>query len=416
MSTWLALSLAADVVLATSTASAAPISFDEAIGLSVERPDVRGAERAVSEKKSLTQAIPSMTQNPQLYLQPGYRIMAPENHGIEVQGNVMQSWNLAGLSSARKKAARAEQAELSAEARALALSSKLGVARAWIDLWAAERTLVVTRDEAALAADFVKLVEKSVAASAATKADSADARAYQAEARLAVIGAEGATFERGLELSQALSRGGTPLVTTGGLPAPTLPESSTWASLQKRVSTLPDVRQKELAARAERARAVEERAAKGTQLSLGIALQHDQPGGFVAFGAVGLQVPLFDRGERERSVTVARAARLEGERDKAVMDATAQLAMAMHEVEHTEEVVHAIETELLPALDEGLSTRVRIFEAGEATILEVLQARRTRASARSRLERARADHAWASVKVWLLFAAMDEGKNAEGSR
>ncbi len=413
MSTWLLFSLVADIALASTTAIPSSISFDEALGLSKAAPELRGAERAVEEQRNLVGAIPSMTQNPQFYVQPGFRLKPVENQGIELQGNVMQSWNLAGLSSARRKAAHAETDALTAEARALALSTKLGIARAWIDLWAAEKTLVVAQEEAALAADFVKMVDKALAASAATKADTADARAYQAEARIAVIGAEGAVFERSLELGRELSRTATMLAARGDLPAPSLPEQNTWKALQKRAMSLPLAQQKTLAARAERARVVEEHAAKGAQLSLGIALQRDQPSGFVAFGAVGLTLPMFDEGQRERSVTVARAARLEGERDKAAVDAAADLALAMHEVQHTDEVVVALSTELLPALEQGLASRLHIFEAGEATILEVLNARRSRAAAKSRLSRARADHAWASVKIWLLCAAIEEGKTVE---
>jgi outer membrane protein TolC len=59
---------------------------------------------------------------------------------------------------------------------------------------------------------------------------------------------------------------------------------------------------------------------------------------------------------------------------------------------------------------------MRIFEAGEATILEVITARRNVANARGRLERARAQNAWARVKVWLWLSAIQGEKKQEKAR
>lgn len=409
MTTWLALTLAANLATAVSTPSK-KISFDEAIGLSVQAPDVQGAERAVAEKHDMRGRISTMTSNPQLYLQPGFRVAPIPNQGVEVQASVMQSWNLAGLSSARTTTARLEEETLSARARALALTQRLEAARAWIDLWSAERVLEITSQEAALAGDFVRLVEKAAAASASTKADVSEARAYHAEARLSVIAAEGEVLERGLLLARALAAGTEAMSSSGNLPtAPAPAETNRKAAIQ-RVTNLPTVQSKALEAEVERARSAEEKAARGTSLSLGVYLQRDSPGGFVGYGAVGLTFPLFDRGERERSVTVARAAQLEGEAKRETANAAIDLALGFHEIDHTQEVVDTLTTAMLPALEESLASRLRIFEAGEATILEVITTRRNLVNARGRLERARAQNAWARVKVWLWLSMLDAKK------
>lgn len=409
MTTWLALTLAANLATAVSTPSK-KISFDEAIGLSVQAPDVQGAERAVAEKHDMRGRISTMTSNPQLYLQPGFRVAPIPNQGVEVQASVMQSWNLAGLSSARTTTARLEEETLSARARALALTQRLEAARAWIDLWSAERVLEITSQEAALAGDFVRLVEKAAAASASTKADVSEARAYHAEARLSVIAAEGEVLERGLLLARALAAGAEAMSSSGSLPtAPAPAETNRKAAIQ-RVTNLPTVQSKALEAEVERARSAEEKAARGTSLSLGVYLQRDSPGGFVGYGAVGLTFPLFDRGERERSVTVARAAQLEGEAKRETANAAIDLALGFHEIDHTQEVVDTLTTAMLPALEESLASRLRIFEAGEATILEVITTRRNLVNARGRLERARAQNAWARVKVWLWLSMLDAKK------
>lgn len=409
MSSWLALTIAANIALAAPAAQK-KLTFDEAIGLSVETPDVRGAERAVAAKHDLRGRMSTMTSNPQLYVQPGFRMLPAENKGVELQASVTQSWNLAGLSRARTTAARLEEAELSVQARARALEQRLEAARAWIDLWCAERVFDVVTREAALAAEFARLVEKAATASAATKADVAEARAYHAEARLGVVGAEGEVFERGLLLSRVLAAGADPLGSIGELPQAPVPAGTNRREALQRVSALPAVQLKALEADVQRARSAEEKAARGTSISLGVYVQRDSPGGMVGFGTVGLNLPMFDRGERERSVTMARATQLDGEMKREQANAVADLALGLHEVDHTQDVVDTLSSAILPPLEEALAHRMRLFEAGEATMLEVITARRNVANARGRLERARAQNAWARVKVWLWLSAIQANK------
>lgn len=409
MISWLALTIAANITIAAPAAQK-KLTFDEAIGLSAETPDVRGAERAVAAKHDMRGRMSTMTSNPQLYFQPGFRVLPAENKGVEVQASVMQSWNLAGLSRARTTAARMEEAELSVQARALALEQRIEAARAWMDLWCAERVFDVASREAALAGEFARLVEKAAAASAATKADVAEARAYHAEARLGVVGAEGEVFERGLLLSRVLAAGADPLGSIGDLPQAPVPVGANRREALQRVSALPAVQLKALEADVQRARSAEEKAARGTSISVGVYVQRDSPGGIVGYGAIGLSLPMFDRGERERSVTIARATQLDGEMKREQANAMADLAMGLHEVDHTQDVIDTLSSALLPPLEEALSHRLRLFEAGEATMLEVITARRNVANARGRLERSRAQNAWARVKVWLWLSALDANK------
>jgi outer membrane protein, heavy metal efflux system len=141
-----------------------------------------------------------------------------------------------------------------------------------------------------------------------------------------------------------------------------------------------------------------------------VYVQRDSPVGIVGYGALGLSLPMFDRGERERSVTIARATQLDGEMKREQANAVADLAMGLHEVDHTQDVVDTLSSAMLPPLEDALSHRMRLFEAGEATMLEVITARRNVANARGRLERARAQNAWARVKVWLWLSAIHANK------
>jgi len=107
------------------------------------------------------------------------------------------------------------------------------------------------------------------------------------------------------------------------------------------------------------------------------------------------------------SVQAAAAARARGEAEEAAALAATELARALHEVEHTGEILEATEKELLPAAEASARLREASMRAGETTVLEVLVARRGWAAARAKLTRARAAHAWASVKLWLLLADLD---------
>lgn len=395
------------VVAAVSSPAASGVTFDDALGLAQKAPVVTSGERAAERAIQASVGLPSMSSNPQVTLQPGGRIAPATDVGPEFMVSVSQSWNLAGLGEARRTTLKTEGEALRAEARAAALAQRLGAAKVWLDLWAAQKLKALASDEADVARDLAKLAEKALAAEAATKADAAEARAYHAEAKLMVIDAEGEVFELGLQLArETASPKAEPIAASGEPPEPSLPEPGTWATAITQVERLPAVQAKALAQRAEKARAAEEGAARGTQISVGAVVQKDGPKNYAAFGAVGITIPLFDRGQRERASIEAREEKLGGEKASAVLDARTELAAAFHHVRHTGEIVAAVKDELLPPLVEAAAAREAIFRAGDGTMIDVLGARRRVIAAKARLVRARAANAWAKVKVWLLLAEL----------
>lgn len=402
MTAWLPLALA----LAVPSGPAA-LTFDEAIGLAGEAPDVRGALRAVEVKRASRRRTSPIVANPQLYLQPGYRVLARDIRGFEIQGAISQSWNLSGLSRARRASMADEEELWQAEARLVALGRSLAAARAWIDLWAAQQLLLEARAEAGIAATFTATVERAQALSAATMADVADARAYRSDADLLVLAVEGEVFHLGLLLARETGRlTGEPLAAAGDLPAPEIPPADAAAALD-RAERLPEVATRAIAGKVAQAHAVEIRAAHGVGLMTGIYVQRDQPGGLVPYAMLGVTLPAFNRGERERGEALAAAERLAGEAEQARVAARVDVAMAIHEVEHTRKILAELEERLVPSLGESVSARERLFSAGHATVVEVLLARRQAIQARARRHRVAADHAWARVKLWLLLATIE---------
>lgn len=383
------------------------LSFDQAVGQAASAPAVLAARKAAVASRDLADQISSLTHNPQLALQPGLRLRPDDAREPELLAEIVMPWNLSGHGRARRQSAALEGAALQAAERAALLDRRLGVARAWIDLWAGERTLEELRSGTQLAAELERLVERAAALEAATRADVAEARAFHSEARLDLLAAEGALFEAGLALARQLGLARpAPVGTVGELPAPTLPNERAIVASGERLDRLPSARLARLRARAASARTVEEGAARGTTLSLGAGIQRDAPGGLVLSAIARVSPSLFDRGERERSVAAAGAAALEGEAEASLREARAELIVSQHESHHTAAQVAELQDRLVPAARQAAELRRRIYQEGDATLVEVLRAQRAALSASSRLLRARADRAWADVKLWLLLSEL----------
>ena len=262
-----------------------------------------------------------------------------------------------------------------------------------------------------LARDFSAKMARAAEAAAYTRAEAADAATYAAEAHVLAIAAEGEVVERGYQLAVAMGQEAEkPLVAAGPLPAPPSPRRADWPSVLEAAGKLPAVAARKLAADADRAREAEFRSAKGWGLGTGVKGTRDYLGTWGAQAVLEVSFPLFDRGEREAAPVAAAAARAEGEFQEARAVAATELARSLHEVEHTGEVLAAVEKELVPAAQlerpgpRGLDARRgdhRPRGPGGPPGLG-------RGAAEAH-PRAVAAHAWARVKVWMLLADMTPG-------
>lgn len=390
------------------------ITFDGALALTTDGPRLVGSNRASSAKRAVDAQLSSALGNPQLAVQPGYRLAPSAARAQEWIIGLIQPWSLAGYGAARRAAANMEEQVLDARTRLLAVEQRLAAARAWIDLGEAQSLLATAKQQEVTAGELAELVARAAELGAATKADLADARALQSEARLVGLAAEGEVHDRGLMLARELGLATLhPLTASGPLPqppgvaelaaSPKSPGSNggtapVWVDV---VTRLPAVRLAALQVRATKARAVEERALRSTSLLLGAGVQRDAPGGLVLSGIARLTLPVLERGERERATLRAQEELLRAERAAAAATAPVAIGMVLHEVAHTGEVATELANALVPASREAATLRRTICLGGEATIVELLLA----LSAASRLERARAAHAGAKVQAWLLVTS-----------
>jgi cobalt-zinc-cadmium efflux system outer membrane protein len=384
-----------------------PVSFAEALGLSGRTTWVQAAGEAAQTRKRIDDGRTGWA-NPQVTLQPGVRLAPGDQKGLDLGVSLLQGVSLGGLGAARRQGAGAEEALFDAAALSVALEQRLAAARTWIDLRATESVLAGVRSEVVLAEELAALVAKARKAEAATAADLELAKTFLAEARLLALDVEGEQFERALALAAELGEPAGTLTCAGPLPSmevPSLAQPALPADLARLTAGLPLVRVQRLKAQVERAREAEERAARAAHLAVGLTAYRDGAGAGGAGGTLQLTLPAFDRGGREAGLRAAEAVRSEGEASRAQTSALVELRRALHEVEHTGEIVALLEKELEPAAAEASRLTERLFASSEVPLTEVLLARRATLSAHARVERARAAHAWARVRAFLTTQA-----------
>lgn len=413
----IALAVLFPLALAVSAADA--LTFDAAIERASSAPHVRAAQQATAEKRDMDRRISSLTGNPQLSFQGGYRVTPNSERGPEGQLSLTQPVHLSRYGTARRTSAATETQALSEEARALVLNQRLSAGRAWCAVWGAQEAFAEARREVTLSEELQRRVQQAATLGALTRADVAEVRTYVAEARLAALSLEGESFDLSIELARVVVVGG-PVRAEG--PLPDLPESPTPDPhpTAAELSRFPTVALRRLLAQAEQSRLIELKAARAPLLQVGamLSLQPspiDSSGATQAtqawslLGAAALTMPLFDRGERERGPLVASARKLAGEAQSEAGRAQAELALAWHEVEHSGEVLQLLREQLVPAAVDSAQLRELAFKAGDATVVEVLLARRAAAAARGRLKRAESVHAYARYKLKLLYDSLQPG-------
>lgn len=390
--------------------AAAPLSFDEALRLAGQAPAVEAAAAAVEERRKLTDATSTLVANPQLGVQPGVR-RHPLGVGPEVYLSLTQPLNLAGFGGARKDALAKELEQDRALGRAALHLGRLRAARAWFSLWANQAALAEAKREQDLAADWAGRVERAAVAGGLTRADAAAARSWRAEASLAVLASEGEVFLAGVLLSEALGLDATaPSQVVEALPELPLPAGAALQESVARAELAPGVELATHTRDAEEARVTELKAANGTWLQVGAQAGREGSGDLVGLATLQLTVPAFDRGERDQARSKALATRAEGERRDALARARAERLRAIHELEHTREVLDVVERDLVPAAEDAARFAQKRMEGGEGTAFEWVMARRTVLAARSRRVFVQADHALSR------FAAAELAAVTGGSR
>jgi len=410
-----ALFVAGSSCLAVSTALPArgaerPITFADAMTLAETHPRVQGGRRAAADLAQAERASPYLDANPVLALAAGPRVAPRAERGFEGAAELTQSIGLDHQASRRQQALGAESAWLSAECDAELLARRLGTAAAWLALWEAEEQVAVALKDVANEEELVRLVGRLASVRERTTADVAVVETRLAEAQLRERTAEGALAEARSQLAAELRASeGDVLVASGAPPDLSAPPPEEQARVLAAAVALPAVRAKELLARTELVRAEEERASRGARLTFGVEVRHDALRADVVEGMLAVPLSIFAVGAREYASRAASSVRAAGEASDEQSRARAAVTLALHEVEHTEEVFTLLQTSLVPAAERATLLRERQLKMGDGTLLEVIDARRTMLDARVRLVRATRERAWARIQIHLLAEATRGG-------
>jgi outer membrane protein TolC len=402
------------IAAARAHAGPPPLSLAEALRQAAGAPGVKAREAALRVKRALDADLGTLVHNPQLSGQLGYR-REQGTGGFEGQLAVQQGFSLAGHAAARRRSVAREEEALGAEVDAARLQQQLAVAPLWAELWAAQQAERQAEEEVALTLQWLERTERLARAGALTQVDVAAGQSYLAEVRSRRLGVEGEVFDRGLELGRALGasealRADDAMI---AVPLPALTDALLDEAL-RRAPLLPGPVVLQRAAAAERARAAETQAQRGTQVWLGVLGLREPSTPWAALGTFTLSVPLFERGQRERADQLAAAARLAVEATGACAAAQAALRGAFHEVEHYTGLARHVVEQLVPAAEREVALRERLLAVGDGTVLEVLVARRALVASRAQAARVQAARITSEQRLALYLGHLgllgDEGE------
>ncbi|MDB4972126.1 MAG: hypothetical protein JWN48_467 [Myxococcaceae bacterium] len=398
-------------------AALSALSFAEALEQSANAPLLESAIAVEATRRAHAERVSAMTHNPILGVQPGARALAHGGSGAEVYLSLSQRINLAGLGKQRKEALARELAHDQAAVRALRMSVRRAVAELWLARWTAQEAEAVAERERALAAELESRLTTMLDAGEATRIDQAAARTWVAEARLSALGFEDDAISAGVGLARALGRAPTAAQpVASALPAIDLSDERAAGELAGDVRHAPSVVSASSLRAAHSSRLAETKAARGATMAFGVLGWREGGGDMAAVGTLEIDLPVFERGQRERATAAAELERARGQEQESVLLAQAERTLWLHDVEHTREVLEVIEQQLLPAarsLADGLQKRV---EAREATAQDWVLSRRAVLKSELDAIRARASHVLARFLVAEAISAQAAPAHEKESR
>lgn len=336
--------------------------------------------------------------NPELELSLGRT--KPRVDGVERDtpygGSLSQRLTWWGVRNARVAAARAQQSAVEAEAQVSMLGLQADVRRAAISYAAVTEAVAQAEDEARIAAELAAMTETRLAAGETDRATVARARleattsALQRDTRRR----EAATALAALRIwcDPALPDG---LVIADALGADAPLDADRLAVAAERH---PQLRALAEAAGAAAASVDAERQSRVPDLTVGVFTDRENEKD--TYGVtLGFEIPLWNRNEagiaaaeaeRSKIHAAARGERLRLRRD---------LAEALGAAQTAQREATALATDAMPVAEETIRLRQAAFQAGEASMSDLMEARRAVIAVRSELRDARRRAALAVVDL-----------------
>ncbi len=356
--------------------AAAPISFDEALQRADSTPALEAAREAARQHRDAVSYVAPLSDNPQVGVNAGVRTY-PNNEagapaGPEVHLQLAQSFNLGGLTGARREVAKQEAAQSAAKWAVQRRTLRIDVARAWLNMWVAHSAALIAEEESQQAEELASRVERALKNAAATRVEAASIRAFAAEARVQALDWEGRRVDASAQLATLLSLDALPDV------GEALPSFELLAGEPVGLHA----RLLDTEAATEKALGKEAVAQWASQLQLSVLAGQEWQQQWVASVNAGFTLPIFERGEKAQRTHRALELSLRGERTAAERAENIEWLRVQHELEHTAETLEAVQGRQLPAAEEAARLETLRFERGEATLFELTTLRRQALAAR----------------------------------
>jgi len=327
----------------------------------------------------------------------GQRIAPATETGFEWAASLSQQLNYGTAYSARQRALTAEAEWMRAEASKVARLRRLEAGLGWATLRSAESRVAYAKQDVDAAERIVELTSKLVTAREVTRADLATAKLGVADAKTAYLRAEGYLFEARQRLAGVLGSCENRDLHTAG-DEPDMAVHKPLPPMQH-----PVIIARSAEARAERARA-ETTEAAAQRIRATVDARRDAIGETVV--GLSLSIPFWNpSGSRDAARQFATAAQRQSDEALQKEAIATELALAIHEVEHTEEVFRVVASDALPAAELALSSREKQLAVGEGTVIELSTSQRQLAATRQAVAEAFGDKLRASIRLGLMFGA-----------
>lgn len=361
-------------LLPAGAATSDTLTLEEALALARERsPQVLVMRARFDEAQSARRAGAMwMRANPALEAAVGKRRSDQGDSG-DLEFSLRQTFELGGNRGARIAAGDAEVSRAQAASDTAVREVLRDTARFFLHGLHAQRLLEIARESEAVARDVLRMAEIRHTRGDAAILEVNVARAALGRAR-ADASSVGALREAAVgELRRIL---GTPprdsLILAGDLRGRKPPHAKDWSA---HLEDLPAIRSLEAEVDAARAMQRLGRARAWPELSLGSGFAREEDAEIV-FGTLGIDLPLFDRGQGLRGEAAARLRRAQLELEVARRTATLEVHAAERVLAQRLASVEALEREALPLLDANEALARRSYEAGQIGLVELLLVRR----------------------------------------
>lgn len=312
--------------------------------------------------------------------------------------DLKQRFELPGKRSARIDAAEAQRSITEREAAVDRLDLELEIRLAALAVASAAAHVAQAAHGVELTTQVSTAVEKRMRAGETDRGDLARARVDLANAQLAADAAQAESTAARAALRTWCGDALPEQFTVTDI-LPDAPSTVAMADLQRRaIAAHPRLAVFDAQRSANAAAIAAEERAWYPDLTLGVSGNRETDTNDLGV-SIGIDLPLWNRNEGSIAKAHADLSRLQAERRKELLALQRQVVAAWGAYERERRQIAGLSEQVIPAAQDALKLKLASFQAGDATLLEVIDARRAELSAETALNEARERAAQARIDL-----------------